>query len=430
MEAFILFGSLLTLIILGVPIAFSIGLSGAFFLLVTQMRPLILVAQRLMVGMDSFALLAIPLFTLAGYIMEEAGLSKRLVDWAQSIFGWFPGSMGTITIISCTVFAALTGSGPATVAAIGSIMIPAMVSSGYKKEDAAGLLAAGGALGPIIPPSISMIVYGTTMGVSVPDMFLAGIVPGLMLALGYIATNTIYAIKNNIKRNEEKYSAKECLKFTWKALGVLMLPVIVLGGIYGGIFTPTEAASICVVYSVILGLIYKELNWKKLIIAMRKTVETSAMVVFIVGMSGLLGWVLASAKIPTMIANAVIPLFSNKYIYMLILMLLLFVVGCLMEILASIVILAPILVPIGVQMGWDPLHLGIVFCVNLIVGYITPPFGVNLFTASSTAGVPFAGVLKGVIPYLIASIIIVLILAFFPNIILFLPRLVASLKGA
>ncbi|NMA72680.1 MAG: TRAP transporter large permease subunit, partial [Bacteroidales bacterium] len=332
MEAFILFGSLLTLIILGVPIAFSIGLSGAFFLLVTQMRPLILVAQRLMVGMDSFALLAIPLFTLAGYIMEEAGLSKRLVDWAQSIFGWFPGSMGIITIISCTVFAALTGSGPATVAAIGSIMIPAMVSSGYKKEDAAGLLAAGGALGPIIPPSISMIVYGTTMGVSVPDMFLAGIVPGLMLALGYIATNTIYAIKNNIKRNEEKYSAKECLKFTWKALGVLMLPVIVLGGIYGGIFTPTEAASICVVYSVILGLIYKELNWKKLIIAMRKTVETSAMVVFIVGMSGLLGWVLASAKIPTMIANAVIPLFSNKYIYMLILMLLLFVVGCLMEI--------------------------------------------------------------------------------------------------
>lgn len=426
MEILILFGSLLVLIIFGVPIAFSIGLSGAFFLVVTQMRPLILVAQRLMVGMDSFALLAIPLFTLAGYIMEQGGLSKRLVDWAQSIFGWFPGSMGTITIVCCTVFAALTGSGPATVAAIGSIMIPAMISSGYKKENAAGLLAAGGALGPIIPPSISMIVYGTTMSLSVPDMFLAGIVPGLMLALGYIGINTVYAVKNNIKRNEQKYSAMECLVFTWKALAVLMLPVIVLGGIYGGIFTPTEAASVCVLYSVMLGVLYKELSWKKLIIAMEKTVETSAMVVFIVGMSGLLGWVLAAAKIPAMIANSVIPMFSNKYVYMIILMMLLFVVGCVMEILASIVILAPILVPIGIQMGWDPLHLGIIFCVNLIVGYITPPFGVNLFTAASTAGVPFAGVLKGVIPYLLASVAIVLILAFIPDIILFLPRLISG----
>lgn len=430
MEALILFGALLTLIIIGVPIAFSIGLSGVFFLVVTQMRPLILVAQRLVVGMDSFALLAIPLFTLAGYIMEEGGLSKRLVDWAQSLFGWFPGSMGTITIICCTVFAALTGSGPATVAAIGAIMMPAMINGGYKKENAAGLLAAGGALGPVIPPSISMIVYGTTMGVSVPDMFLGGIVPGLLLALAFIVTNTIHALKNGIKRSETKYTVKECLIFTWKALGVLMLPIIVLGGIYGGIFTPTEAASVCVLYSLLLGLIYRELNFSKLLTAFKRTVETSAMVVFIVGISGLLGWVLASAKIPTMIANAIIPLFSNKYVYMLILMLLLFFVGCLMEILASIVILAPILVPIGVQMGWDPLHLGIVFCTNLIIGYITPPFGVNLFTASSTSGVPFAGVLKGVIPYLVASVIIVLILAFIPDIIMFLPRLVASLSGA
>lgn len=428
MGATILFGSMLTLIIFGIPIAFSIGLSGALFLAVTQMRPLILVAQRLLVGMDSFALLAIPLFTLSGYLMEEGGLSKRLVNWAQSLFGWFPGSMGTITIVSCTIFAALTGSGPATVAAIGAIMFPAMINGGYKKENAAGILAAGGVLGPIIPPSISMIVYGTTMGVPVTDMFLAGIIPGLLLALGYIIYNTYFALKNKIKRNDKRYTFKESLLVTWKALGVLMLPVIVLGGIYGGIFTPTEAASVCVVYSITLGFVYKELNLEKLINAFKRTVETSAMVVFIVGISGLLGWILASAKIPTMIANSVIPLFSNKYVYMLVLMLVLLVVGCLMEILAAMVVLAPILVPIGVQMGWDPLHLGIIFCVNLIVGYITPPFGVNLFTVSSTTRVPFAEVVKGVFPYLIVSLAIVFLLAFVPDIILFLPRFVASLK--
>ena len=423
MEAGLLFGAMLIMIVLGVPIAFAIGLSGAFFLAVTEMRPLILVAQRLGVGMDSFALLAIPLFTMAGYLMEQGGLSQRLVDWTKRIFGWFPGSMGTITIVCCTIFAALTGSGPATVAAIGAIMIPAMVNSGYPKRNAAGLLAAGGALGPIIPPSITMIVYGTTMGVPVPDMFLAGIIPGLLLAFGFIITNTIFAIKAGIKPDKEKYSPKELLTYTWKALGVLSLPVVILGGIYGGIFTPTEAASVAVLYSAILGVVYKELNMTKFITALKKTIQTSAMVVFIVGMSGILSWVLAAAKIPTTIAESITPFLTNKYIFMLLLMLLLFVVGCLMEILASIVVLAPILIPIGVSLGWEPLHLGVIFCINLIIGYITPPFGVNLFTATSTANVPFADVVKGVWPYIIAAVAIVMLLAFVPEIILFLPRI-------
>ncbi len=426
MSAALLFIPFLILIIIGVPIAFSIGLSGSLFLAITQMRPLILVAQRLTVGMDSFALLAIPLFTLAGYLMEEGGLSKRLVNWAQAMFGWFPGSMGTITVICCAIFAALTGSGPATVAAIGALMFPAMINSGYSKKTAAGILAAGGVLGPIIPPSISMIVYGSTMNVPVPDMFLAGIIPGVLIATAFILVNTVQAVKNKIKRNETRYTLKERIILTWKALGVLLLPVIILGGIYGGVFTPTEAAAIAVIYSIILGFIYKELTISKLISGMKKTIETSAMVVFIVGISNLLGWILAAAKIPVMIANAVIPMFANKYIYMLVLMFLLLVVGCLMEILAAILVLAPILVPIGIQMGWDPLHLGVIFCTNLIIGYITPPFGVNLFTASSTTGVPFAELIKGVLPYLVVAISMVLLLAFVPDIILFLPRIVSS----
>lgn len=423
MNAFIIFGSLFFLILIGVPIAFCIALSSAFFLVVSQSKPLILIAQRMLLGMDSFVLLAIPLFTLSGYLMEQGGLSKRLVDWVEKIFGWFPGSMGTVTIVCCTIFAALTGSGPATVAAIGAIMIPSMTKSGYKRETAAGLLAAGGALGPIIPPSVAMIVYGSTMNLPIPDMFIAGIIPGVVMAGLFIVTNSVIAIKKKIRPEPHHYTFYDLILSTWRALGVLFLPIIVLGGIYGGFFTPTEAATVCVLYSLALGFFYRELSYKNLISAMKKTVCTSAMVVLILGVSNTFGWILASAKIPTMIANAIIPYVSTQFTYLILLMLILFLVGCIMETLSSIVILAPILVPIGLQLGVDPLHLGVLFCVNLIVGFITPPFGVNLFTAVSTAEVSYSQAVKGVMPFLITAIISVVIFAFVPQIVLFLPSL-------
>lgn len=421
--AIIIFALLFFLIFFGVPIAYSIELSVVGFLLITGLKPMIIIPQKMEIGMDTFVYLAIPLFTFAGYLMEQGGLSERLVDCVEKLFGWIPGSMGTITIICCLFFAALTGSGPATVAAIGALMIPTMTSNGYTKTEAAGLLAAGGALGPIVPPSIAMIVYATTMGLSVPTMFMAAMVPGIVLGLLFIITNTIIFVRKGIKPEHKHYTAKELLHSVWRALGVIFLPVLVLGGIYGGIFTPTEAATVAAVYALILGLAYRQLTVEKLINAMKKTVTTSAMVVFIVGASNAFGTILAAANIPKTIANALLPYLSNKVIYLLLLVVLLLLVGCVMETVSSIVILAPILIPIGIELGLDGMHLGILFSVTLIVGFITPPFGLNLFTSAATSEVSFAEVVKGVAPYLIASLIFVLMIAFIPQISLTLPAL-------
>lgn len=421
--ALIIFAIMFLLIFWGVPIAYSIELSVIALLAVTHLKPMIIIPQKLEIGMDTFVYLAIPLFTLAGYLMEQGGLSDRLVDCVEKLFGWFPGSMGTITIICCLFFASLTGSGPATVAAIGAIMIPTMLKNGYSRTDAAGLLAAGGSLGPIIPPSIAMIVYATTMGLSVPEMFMAAMLPGILLGLLFIATNTILSIRKGIRSERVHFTTKELLRSVWRALGVIFLPVLVLGGIYGGIFTPTEAATISVVYALILGFSYRELTLKKLLVAMQKTVVTSAMVIFIVGMSNAFGTILAAANIPRTIAAMIIPYLNNRTVYLLLLIVFLLVVGCIMETVSSIVILAPILVPIGTALGIVPMHLGIVFSVTLIVGFITPPFGLNLFTAAATADTNFSEVVKGVLPYLIASLIAVLLIAFFPQISLALPAL-------
>ncbi len=422
MSAAILFGILIGFIIIGVPVCFCIAYSGIGFLLFTQMKPLILIAQRALNGMDSYTLLAIPLFTLAGYIMDKGGLSKRLVDFLEKACFWIPGGMGTITVLCCAVFAALTGSGPATVAGIGAIMYPAMKNGGYHADTSAGLLACGGALGPVIPPSICMIVYGTTMGVSVPAMFMAAVVPGLLMAFFLIITNILVCKRQRVQQSRKHYSAHEILVAFSHAWGVLLLPIVVLGGIYGGIFTPTEAAAICVTFALILGVCYRELTIRNLLDSLIKTVETSAMVIIIVGMSAILSWILSATGIPAQIASAVVPYLGNKYVYILVLLLILFLIGCLMETVASMLILGPILVPIGLQLGMNDLHLSMVFCIALVVGMVTPPFGLNLFTACATTGQTFTQVVRGMIPFLIALVVAVFVISFVPELSLFLPR--------
>ena len=276
----IMFIIMLALIFVGVPVAFSILGSGIWFLLATDMKPLALVCQRAVTGLDSFPLLAVPLFVFVGDLMDRGGISRRMIRWAESFLGWMPGGLGVVTIVSCAVFAALTGSGPATVAAIGSIMIPSLVKNGYPMKTAAGMAAAGGALGPIIPPSIPMIIYGVTMGVSIPQMFVAGIVPGLLLAALLILVNLVIAVKNPeiLRHRGTSFSIKEVLKNTWSALGALLLPVIILGGIYSGVFTPTESAAVGVVYALFVGIfVYREIKLSDLPKALVKSMETAAM---------------------------------------------------------------------------------------------------------------------------------------------------------
>lgn len=430
MNAVLLLGSMLLFVMLGLPISISIGSASALFLALTKFKPMILIAQRLTLGMDSFVLLAVPLFTLSGYLMEQTGMSKRLVGFAKCLLGNIPGSMGSVAIVCCAVFASLTGSGPATVAAIGAVILPALLDSGYTKSEATGLLAAGGSLGPIIPPSIAMIVYGSITGLSISKMFIGGVIPGLLLALCFIIVNVIIALRKpqNARRNgnREPFSLKATLISFWKALPVLVLPIVVLGGIYSGAFTPTEAAVMCVVYSLLFGFITRELDVKKLLSAMNKTVYTSASIMLIVAASSMFAWILSASRIPASIAEVLVPILKTKTAYMFVLLLFLLLVGCFMETLSSIVILAPVLVPIGLELGVDPLHLGVFFVVTLIAGFITPPFGVDLFTASSISDTPFVEVVKGAMPYLIATLIFLIVLAFFPALSTWLP---SFLKG-
>ena len=424
-------GALLILVMLvlmafGIPVAFSMGISSIFFLLVTGVKPLILLAQQSVQGVDSFVMLAIPMFTMAGYLMESGGLSRRLVNCMDKLFYRSVGGVGTVTIACCAVFAALTGSAPATVIAIGSIMTPALLSSGYNRSEASGMLAAAGALGPIIPPSICMIVYASTMNTSVVDMFAAAIVPGIFMVLMLVATNILLA-KNKRKQLDPAslphYSGKEVVSSVVSALPVLVLPVIILGGIYGGIFTPTEAGATALVYALILGLIYKELNMKKILSALSKTVASCGMVMFIMSMSANFSYLLAVGRIPTAIAEAMVPLLQNKVVFLIVMELLLLVAGCFIEVLACVVIFAPIIIPIGLQFGLDPLHLGIAFCITLVIGVCTPPFGMNLYTAVPVCKTTFPEVCKGIVPYLICLIVCAFIIAFIPQLTLFLPSL-------
>ena len=398
MTGLIIFGSLLIGMFMGLPVCFAL-LAACLIYLIPSGIPLTIVPQTMIAGMNSFVLLAIPLFTMTGYLMEQTSLSRRLVDFVEALFCRSRGSMGVVTIVTCAIFAALTGSGPATVAAIGAIMMPALTRANYPKSTSAGMIAAGGALGPIIPPSANMVVYGAAMGLSVSKMFIGGVLPGIMMAIALCLVNVYLAAKYKFAKSDVRYPKKEVLRRTARAIPTLVLPVIILGGIYGGLVTPTEAAVLSVLYALIYGFATKEIKVKVLWTVLSKTVLTSAVVTF----------------------EAIMEVIPNKWVYLAVLMALLFLVGCLMDTIPSILILAPILVPVGVQLGCNELHLGVLFCITLTVGFITPPFGINLFTAVSTTGESYTSVVKGVIPFMIVMIICVLICAFVSPIITFLP---------
>jgi len=430
LEAVMLFGLMFVLMFIGVPVIFSIIVSCAGYLLVSGLQPLILVPQRVMVGLDSFPMLAAPLFILAGELMAGSSISKRLVDAIGAVFGRMRGGMGVVTIVACTIFAALTGSGPATVAAIGAIMLPALIKEGHTPSDAAGMISAGGALGPIIPPSICMIIYACTMNQSIIYMFAGSIIPGLMMAAGLLVVNFIMVNRNkSLTVVAEKLPLKEILRLQIRSLPVLALPVVVLGSIYGGIATPTEAAVLACVYSAILGFAYKDLNFKKLLKIIKASAAQSAVLSIILGAASIFSWILSATRLPAKIATAIVAVLHSQTVYLLVFFVLLMFVGCIMSNIPSIVILGPILVPVGVALGLDPLHLGIVFCINLIIGFVTPPFGNNLFAAVATTKQSYTSVVKGQWPYLIAEVIVVGILTFSPQITLLLPKLMYGYGG-
>ncbi len=422
----IIFGSFAILVILGAPIAVALGSASLIAIYDSGSIPLIVVAQRMFTAADSFPLMAIPFFMIAGALMEKGGISRRLIDLANALIGSLAGGLALVTVLASMFFAAISGSGPATVAAIGSIMIPAMMRQKYSQEFALATQASSGYIGVIIPPSIPMITYGVATGASIGTLFMAGFIPGMLIGVSLMVVAYLIARKNGYV-GRERASFREVAAAFKDAIWALVMPIIILGGIYGGIFTPTEAANVAVVYGLVVGMfVYKELKPADIPKILRTSAISASMVMLIIATASAFGLLLTREMIPAKIAQFLISISSSPIVLLLLVNVLLLAVGTFMETNAAIIILAPIFLPVITQMGIDPIHFGIIMIVNLAIGMITPPLGVNLFVASGLTGASIERVVKGNWVYLGAAIAILLLLTFVPGISMILPRLLGN----
>lgn len=418
------FGSFLFLLAAGAPMVFVLGVAGALTLAIDGSTPLVVVAQRLFNGLDSFPLLAIPFFVLAGIIMEQGGIARAIVELATALVGWIRGSLLMVATVTATGLSAISGSGSADTAAISSILVPEMKRRGYDLDYATVTVASAGALGPIIPPSIIMVVLAMISDLSVGAMFLGGVVPGLIAAAGLLFGHWLYT-----GRDPARYADAE--PFRWPRLGAafiralpaLSMPVIVAGGIIGGIVTPTEAAALAVLAGLLIGrFAYRELALRDLPQMMLKTAGISAAVMIIIGTASIFSWLVAIQDVPTMLAGWFQANIGSAWVFLLLVNILLLVVGMFMESISAILILMPVLMPIATSLGIDPLHFGIVVTLNLSIGLITPPYGICLFVACTVAqrGVMQAARLVW-IP-LVPLILMLLLCTYVPEVVLWLPR--------
>ncbi|MFC5713183.1 TRAP transporter large permease [Thalassorhabdus alkalitolerans] len=415
--------TLILLFMFSVPIAFALGISSTVAIWLSGTMPLESIVQRMFNALDLFPLLAIPFFILAGSLMETGGISRRLINFANVIVGEMKGGLAAVVVVTSMFFAAISGSSPATVAAIGSILIPAMIAKGYHKDFAASVQAVSGGIGVIIPPSIPLILYGVTAQVSIGSLFLAGILPGVMLGILLLITVYIISKMRDYKGGESSNWKEKGVAFK-EALLALMMPVIILGGIYGGIFTPTEAAGVAVVYAFIVGFfVYREITVKNLMNIFIKSSITTAIIMIIIANAGVFAYILTRQRVPQTIAEQFTQFTESPLVFLLIVNVFLLIVGMVFETSAAIIILAPILVPVAMTMGIDPVHFGIIMVVNLAVGMVTPPVGVNLFVAAQIANTTLERIAWAVIPFLIVLIINVLIISYIPEISTFLPSI-------
>lgn len=374
--AAVVFITLIVSLVLTVPIGFSLGIASLAYIFATDQLTLGFVARNMVTGTDSFPIMAIPFFVFAGELMGGGGISKRLLDVANVFFGRIRGGLAIVTVVVCMFFAAISGSGPATVAAVGGMVVPTMLEKGYDKKFVLALIAAAGSIGVIIPPSIPMVVYSVTVNSSVSSLFLAGFIPGILIGLVLIAYSYFYARSAGYKGDTEPFSIGRALREVWRGKWALLSPVIILGGIYGGIFTPTEAAAVSVVYSLIIGLfVHKELNFKQMLDVTKRACETTATILVVIGCATGFSKVLTLGRIPTTVATLLTTMTDSKVLILLLINLLLLLVGCFMETVCAIMILAPILFPVVTALGVDPVHFGIIMVTNLAIGFITPPLG-------------------------------------------------------
>ena len=417
MTALLLFGGFALFLILGVPVAMALGagtmtaiLFSPDFSITTAVIP-----QRIFGGLESTSLMAIAFFVLAGNLMTKGGISRRLVNLANSMVGGVRGGMSLALILSSAFFAALSGSAPATVIAIGSMLYADMVRIGYPEDRTAGLLVVSGGLGPIIPPSIIMVVYCTMTGALVSDMFTSGMAIGVFIMLALAVVVLIYAQKENWPKANIKMSLKDFLISLIKAIPALMLPIIILGGIYSGMFTPTESAAVAVVWALIAGLfIYKEITFKDLIPIILDSAKSAAMVLFIVATSTAFSWLFTFSGISESLVNGIIGMNLNPTMFCVIVAIILLIFGTFLEGIATAVLLVPVLWPIASSLGIHPVHFGMIVCISNVVGTMTPPVAVNIFSAASVTKLKMGEIVKGEVPFFIGYILVFLAVVLFP----------------
>ncbi|WP_419596846.1 TRAP transporter large permease [Thiolapillus sp.] len=420
MDALFLFLGLLFLLLIGVPIAISLGLSSLLFTLLATDDSPIIIAQKLFDTMEHTTLLAIPFFILSAHFLTTGGVSQRLVDFAKAAVGWMPGGLAMATVVACMFFAAISGSSPATVVAIGSIMIPGMIAAGYDKRFAVGVVATSGSMGILIPPSIPMIVYADAVEESVGKMFIAGILPGVLMGVFLMTATWVAARKMNIP-SEPRLGWRHLFQCFMRAFWGLLLILIVVGGIYGGVFTPTEAAAVAAVYSAFIALfVHRDMGLKKVPEVMLDSAKMTSMLLFIIACAMIFAHVLTEERIPQELAQSVLSSDPQPWMFLLMVNVILWFAGDFMEPSAILLILAPLFHPIATSLGIDPIHLGIVMTTNMEVGMITPPVGLNLYVAAGLSGMSLGEVTRAALPWMGVLILALLVITYVPWLSLFL----------
>lgn len=419
----VLFIVLIIALVVNVPVGIAIGVSSLAAVLADGRLSSTYIVQQLVTSADSFPLMAIPLFILAGELMSAGGVSKRILNVCNVFFGRITGGLAIVTVIVCMFFAAVSGSGPATVAAVGSMVVPTMLEKGYSKSFTLALIATAGSIGVVIPPSIPMVIYGVSTSTSISGMFMAGFLPGILIGIGLIICCYFYCKKQGWKGDNRRYTVNEKLAAVWDAKWALINPVIILGGIYAGIFTPTEAAAVAAVYAFICGtFIHRELNIKNIFDPIAASCSTTGTTMVIIGCATAFTKILTIQRIPDMITKGISGLTTNYVLILLLINLLLLIVGCFMDTTPAMMVLSPILLPIALSIGMNPIHFGVIMVVNLAIGFITPPLGINLFVAARVGREPLETVTSGIMRFMVVMLICLMLITFIPAISMLIPN--------
>jgi tripartite ATP-independent transporter DctM subunit len=422
-ELWILFGALGIMLILGIPVAIALAGSALLFIATSSAVPPLVVAHRMINGVDSFPLLAVPFFILAGNLMNTAGITARIFNFALSLVGWLRGGLGHVNVGASVIFAGMSGAAVADAGGLGAIEIKAMRDAGYDDDFSVGITAASSTIGPIIPPSLPMVIYGVVAGASIGQLFAAGFIPGLIMALSLMIMVAVIAWRRNYPRDQAFR-----LRVLWasfrRAFLSLLTPVIIVGGILSGAFTPTEAAVAACAYALFLGLVvYRTLTLRRFLRVSFDTIETTAVVLLVVGAAAIFAWVLTSNRVPEVVAGMLLAVSDRPWVILLLINLILLVVGCFMETVAAITIMVPVLLPVAVELGIDPVQFGVIMVLNLMIGLLTPPVGMVLYVLARVANIRFERAVVGTAPFIVPLFVVLMLVTFIPSLTMWLPTL-------